>query len=80
MKTKTEIRNKITQINQQKKLTKLINNPARNIYIQLINQQILALKWVLGYKIQPTYFCPDCLLAHKGLTCPRCNNTGTIQP
>jgi ribosomal protein S27AE len=73
MKTKTEIKNKIKQIRQDRDI-KPDNTLSYPFYKECMNAEILALKWALGYKIPRMYWCSGCGISHQNLKCPKCGN------
>jgi rubrerythrin len=73
MKTKTEIKNKIKQLRQDREI-----KPADKTYMQFykeaVNAEIRALEWALGYKINRRYWCSGCGISHEYLQCPKCGD------
>jgi len=74
MKTKTEIKAKIKQLYNCKKLIQYMPPQARAPYLMSMENEIMALKWAIGYKVSTDYwFCSSCLIRHKGEKCPKCD-------
>ncbi len=72
MRTKKEIRARIKIIRTTRNEVKQIKNAEG--YILLSNVTVRALKWVLGYKRKPQYWCTSCSLFHYNLKCPHCGD------
>jgi len=72
MKTEEQIRNKISFIqNQKEKHKAILSDEIAN----LLNEQTLVLRWVLGEQIPAMYYCTVCQNQHEGITCPLCGNS-----
>ncbi len=75
MKTKTEIKTEIKRIYQLKKLNHSFPKEQREKPDAIMDAEIMALKWALGYKVSVDYyFCMSCQIRHKGKGCPKCGN------
>lgn len=80
MKQRQEIKEMIDRLRLS--LHKYPSVPSRqqNGYKEITKGQIKALKWVLGHKITPSYFCTYCQRVHIGLQCPSCGGTKHPEP
>ena len=72
MKTKAEIKEKISGLRHNRDIVKKLPNSEPYVFAQ--NGSIRALEWVLGYKRKRMFWCTGCRLAHQGLKCPKCKN------
>ena len=77
MKTKTEIKNKIKQLRQDREI-KPQNTKYERFYREAVNAEINALRWTLGYKTTRRYWCSGCGISHQNLKCPKCGNDNYI--
>lgn len=72
MKTKKEILKKINNILIKKKDALKFDNT--ETLVSHLTSELRALRWVLGYKLVPRYWCYSCQIAHLHLECPQCGN------
>jgi len=72
MKRKQEILNQIAELRLEGKSNKSIPKALRTHYEDILNGQIRALRWALGYKTGSYYFCVYCQRPHKNFQCPYC--------
>lgn len=88
MKTKNEIRNQISHFYELKRRAKQTlrerREPLRQLEqpFQILDYYILALKWVLGYKVKfkgHHYWCFRCCVMHPEPTCPKCGNSKIME-
>jgi hypothetical protein len=87
MKTKDAIRKRISRLveykrksRQQCKEHNISSEYLRNA-LAIVDSQIMAMKWVLGYKQNMKYYwCFNCQLMHRGAECPRCHSANVLNP
>jgi len=79
VKTRSEIRQKIKDLQNDIKAYKHVPKPKRQDYEDIIRGQIRALRWAMGYKLNGSvYWCSSCKLAHKGIECPKCHSSRLV--
>ena len=75
MRTKAEVLKKIKQLREFRDLQIDFENPESVIRRkQATNFGILLLQAMLGYKVEPHYWCCGCGDYHKGIECPQCGS------
>ena len=79
MKTKAEIKAKIKEIMHARDTADIGVQPYARNYRQACNIALLGLRYALGYKQQPYYWCVSCSYAHKNVKCPKCGNENLIE-
>ena len=88
MKTKKEIRERIDKLYAQKKAWREVaieqGKPIKSMQpaFDMMDYAIMHLKSVLGYKVNTSniYWCVNCEITHKGITCPNCQGSHVYNP